>query len=401
MPNSSRLALLGGAPIRDEAKRPWPQWPLFGEEERKALLEVFDSGNWWYGPRVAEFERAYAAFQGAAHCISCNSGTTALEIAMQALGVQPGDEVIVPPYTFFATASSVARLGAIPIFVDIDESWCMNPDCIEAAVTPRTKGIIPVHFGGRVCDMDRINAIALKHGLFILEDACHAWGSRWNGHGAGVLGKCGAFSFQHSKNITAGEGGALVTNDADFANLCRSLTNCGRDPIKGGYTHYNCGTNIRITELAAAVLSAQLTRLDAQVATREKNAAILNDALSQIEGLIPQPGDARITRRSYHLYCIRIDAGRFGCSRERFIEAARAEGLPIGAGYAMPLYQQPFFTASKQYDYARCSCPVVEDLCAHSGMWFRHAMLLCSEDDMHEIIAIVRKVKANVSQLAV
>ena len=399
MTNSSRLALLGGTPVRDEAARPWPQWPIFGAEERAALLEVFDSGNWWYGPRVAAFEREYAAFQGAQHCISCNSGTTALEIALQALGVRPGDEVIVPPYTFFATASAVSRVGGIPVFVDVDDSWCMDPAAVALAVTPRTKGIVPVHFGGRICDMDRINEVAAKNGLFVLEDACHAWGSRWKGKGAGVLGKCGAFSFQHSKNITAGEGGALVTDDADFANLCRSLSNCGRDPVKGGYTHYNRGTNIRITELAAAILSAQLGRLDAQTETRQKNAALLNETIGQIEGLTPQPGDPRITRRSYHLYCLRIDPDRFGCSRERFVEAARAEGLPIGAGYGMPLYKQPFFQGARDYDYTKVECPVAEDLCGRSGMWFRHALLLCSEEDMREIIAIVEKIKTHATAL--
>ncbi|HNT89793.1 MAG TPA: DegT/DnrJ/EryC1/StrS family aminotransferase, partial [Candidatus Hydrogenedentes bacterium] len=245
MTDSSRLALLGGVPVRDEARRPWPKWPISDELERATMLEVLESGAWWYGERVRRFEDRYAAFQGAAHCVSCTSGTTALEIALQALGVQPGDEIITSPYTFVATASAVVRLGAVPVFADVDDSWCIDPDRIEAAVTPRTRGIVPVHFGGRICDMDRINALADERGLFVLEDACHAWGSRWNERGAGVLGRCGVFSFQHSKNITAGEGGAIVTNDEDLALLCRSLVNCGRDPVKGWYLHVNFGTNAR------------------------------------------------------------------------------------------------------------------------------------------------------------
>lgn len=399
MSNSSRLALFGGTPVRDEAARPWPQWPLFGDEERRELMEVFESGNWWYGPRVAAFEQHYAAFQGAAHCISFNSGTTALEMALQALGLEPGDEVVVPPYTFFATASAVYRMGGIPVFADVDESWCMDPAAVEAAVTPRTRGIVPVHFSGRIADMDRINEIAARRGLFVLEDACHAWGSRWKGKGAGTLGKCGAFSFQHSKNMTAGEGGALVTDDDEFAVVCKSISNCGRDPIKLGYHHYRAGTNVRISELAAAILDGQLTRMEAHTELRQKNAAILDAGVRDIEGLIAQPGDPRITRRSYHLYCLRIDPERFGCSRERFVEAARAEGLPIGPGYAIPLYRQPFFQENDRRDYRNCGCPVAEDLCGTSGMWFRHALLLTGASDMNEIVEILRKVKDNVGTL--
>jgi len=399
MTDSSRLAVHGGAPVRDESKRPWPKWPVFAERERAALLEVLDSGNWWFGERVRRFEQGYAAFQGAAQCISCTSGTTALEIVLQALGVQPGDEVITTPYTFVATASAIIRLKAIPVFVDVDASWCLNPELIEAAMTPRTKGIIPVHFGGRICDMDRVNAIAGKHGLFVLEDACHAWGGRWQGRGAGVLGKCGVFSFQHSKNITAGEGGAIVTDDEDFALLCRSLVNCGRDPVKGWYLHVNFGTNARLTEFAAAILEAQLERMDEQTNQRERNAAILNAALAGLEGLEPQPNDPRITRRPYHLYCLRIQPERFGCSRERFIEAARAEGLPIAAGYPMPLYKQPAFESAPFRDYSTCRCPQAEDLCDRSGMWLRHALLLGSEENMQDIIEIARKIKKYAREL--
>lgn len=399
MADSSRLALDGGAPVRDETRNPWPKWPVSDERERAALLEVLDSGNWWFGERVRRFEQGYAAFQGAAQCISSTSGTTALEIALQALGVQPGDEIITTPYTFVATTSAVIRLKAVPIFVDVDASWCIDPDLIEGAITPRTRGIIPVHFGGRICDMDRVNAIAEKHGLFVLEDACHAWGSRWKGRGAGVLGKCGVFSFQHSKNITAGEGGAIVTDDEDLALLCRSLVNCGRDPVKGWYLHVNFGTNARLTEFAAAILEAQLERLEEQTNRRERNAAVLNNALAEIEGLEPQAGDPRISRRAYHLYCLRIDPERFGCSREKFIEAARAEGLPIAAGYPVPLYKQPAFLQASFHNYNACRCPVAEDLCERSGMWLRHALLLGSGEDMRDIVQIARKIKENVSRL--
>ncbi|MFP4502070.1 MAG: DegT/DnrJ/EryC1/StrS family aminotransferase [Candidatus Hydrogenedentota bacterium] len=395
--NSSPLALHGGQPIRDTTLRPWPGWPIHGEEERRAMLDVLESGGWWYGERVAQFERDYAAFQGAAHCVSCSSGTTAIEIVLQALGIGPGDEVIVPPYTFIATASAVVRVGATPVFVDVDDTWCMAPEGIAPAITGKTRVIMPVHFGGRIADMDRINAIAAEYGLIVVEDACHAWGARWNERGAGVLGRCGVFSFQHSKNITAGEGGAIVTDDADLALLCKSLTNCGRDPIQGGYRHLYIGTNARISEFAAGILLAQLGRLEEQTQTRADNGAYLAEKLGAIPGIIPQPGDDRITRRGYHLYCMRIDPGAFGCSREKFIEAVKAEGLELVPGYPLPLYKQPVFAAQPRY--AAMHLPMVEDLCDRSAMWFRHSTLLGSREDMDDIAAMVHKVKANVETL--
>lgn len=397
--SDTKLALLGGTPVRPPEKT-WPQWPAFGNPERMALNEVLESGKWWFGERVKQFERDYAAFQDAKFCVTCATGSAAAEICFQAMGIAPGDEVIVPPYTFIATASTVMRVGGVPVFVDVDDSWCMNPDAIEAAITPRTKAIVPVHFAGRIADMDRINAIAAKHGLIVMEDACHSWGGKWKGKGTGALGKAGVFSFQNSKNITAAEGGAIVTDDEDFAETCKAITNCGRGKGSAWYHHVMVGTNARISEFAAALLSAQLTRLERQTLLREKNAAILDKGLAGMEGITIQPGDPRISRRAYHLYCVRIDAEKFGCTREKFEEAAEAEGLPIGAGYGMPLYKQPVFEKGWQgRDYSQCHCPVTEDLCYRSGMWFIHSILLGSEDDMHDIVRIFEKIKSHARDL--
>jgi dTDP-4-amino-4,6-dideoxygalactose transaminase len=396
--STSQLAVKGGAPVRGPEKA-WPAWPILDDTERKAVLDVIDSGRWWYGEQVQQFEAEYAAFQDAEYCISCTSGTTAAEIAMEALGIDHGDEVIVPPYTFIATASSVARIGATPIFVDVDESWCMNPDLIEEAITPRTKALMPVHFAGRVCDMDRISAIAANHGLPVIEDACHSWGSKWNGKGTGALGSCGVFSFQASKNLNAGEGGAILTDDPSLAEVCRSIVNCGRSEQGAWYEHPRIGTNARLTEYAAALLNAQLTRLEAQTKLREKNASFLNAELNAIEGITVQPGDERMTRRAYHLYGVRIDPQTFGCSRERFVEAAFAEGLLIGAGYLLPLYKQPALENLPGFDYSKCHCPVTEDLCGTSGMWFAHTVLLGSEEDMRDIVRIFGKIKENAAEL--
>ena len=396
----AKLAVHGGIPVRTPDKT-WPKWPVFGNPERFALNGVLESGKWWYGEQVARFERDYASFQDAKCCVTCTSGTAAAEVCLQAMGIKAGDEVIVPPYTFIATASSVMRVGATPVFADVDESWCMSPDAIDAAITPRTKAVVPVHFGGRVADMDRINAIAAKHGLAVLEDACHSWGSKWKGKGTGALGKAGVFSFQYTKNITAGEGGAILTDDEEFAESCRAITNCGRVRGSAWYSHSILGTNARLTEFQAAILNAQLTRLENQTLRREQNAALLDTALSEIPGITLQAGDARITRRGYHLYCLRIDPKAFGCSREKFCEAAKAEGLPINAGYALPLYRQSVFAEMCDgRDYSKDHCAVTEDLCYVSGTWIFHSLLLGGEDDMQDIITIFKKIQAHAAELA-
>lgn len=394
-----QLALFGGSPVRDSSKS-WPPWPVHDDRERVALMEVLESGRWFFGERVKSFEKVFADFQGARYCITCNSGTAAAEIILQALNIGHGHEVIVPPYTFIATASAVLRVGAVPIFVDIDDSWCMNPDLIEAAITPRTRAIMPVHFGGRICDMDRINSIAEHHGLNVIEDACHCWGGRWEGRGAGTLGCCGFFSFQLSKNITAGEGGAIVTNDEVLAEKIRSIVNCGRGPEGSPwYHHVNVGTNARMTEFQAAILLCQLERLEEQLFCRARNAAVLNHGLEAISGIKPQRDSNRITRRSYHLYCMRFDEKEFGCSREQFVKAANVEGWPVTAGYPMPLYEQPVFKKLRIYDYSTCSCPEAEDLCTRSGLWFLHSLLLGDTEDMEDILAIIRKIKTHANVL--
>lgn len=395
MPDTTEsLALLGGQPVRAK-KKAWPQWPQHGKAEREALIDVLESGQWWYGKRVRQFEQEFAAFQGADHCVSCVSGTIAIEVCLQALGVGPGDEVIVPAYTFVGTATPVLRLGATPVFVDVDATWNMDPDALEQAVTPRTKAIIPVHFGGLIADMDRINAFAEAHGLKVIEDASHAWGSQLEGRGTGTLGDCGVFSFQASKNMTAGEGGAIVTQDKELAVQCRSIVNSGRVEGEEWYLHHTAGTNARLTEFAGAFLHCQLSRMPGHTALRAKNAARLDAALSAIEGLTPQPNNERMTQRAYHLYCLRIDPEQFGCTRERFIEAVEAEGLPISPGYPRPVNEQPAFDS-----VSGVACPVAEDLCRRSALWLRHTILLGSDADMDDIVAILTKVKRHAAELA-
>jgi len=383
--------------------------------EREALLEVLESGRWWYGERVREFEEKFAAFQGARFGITCVNGTAALELALIGAGIGAGQEVIVPPYTFVATATAVLRANAVPVFVDIElDTLNVDAEQIEAAITDKTAAILPVHFAGLPADMDRILEIARKHSLRVIEDAAHAWGSQWRGKGCGAIGDLGGFSFQLSKNITAGEGGIVLTDDPELADTVRSLSNCGRGQDKPWYEHYITGGNYRMTEFQAAVLLAQLTRLEEQTEVRARNAAILNQGLAGIEGLCTLREEPRATRRSYHLYGVRLLADEFGASREKLVEALRAEGIPASKGYPHPLYRNPLFHRKgtgptycpiscpyygKEVDYTEVVCPNAERVC-QEVVWLPQWALLGTEDDMHDIIAAVRKVRDNVAHLA-
>lgn len=379
-----------------------PTWPIFGDEEREGLLRVLESGNWWYGEKVEEFETKYAEFQGAKYAVSCCNGTLALEAALAALDIGAGDEVIIPPYTFVATATSVLRIGATPIFADIElDSLCIDPADVERKITPKTRAIVPVHLAGRMADMDRLNDIAGRHNLVIVEDACHAWGSQWKSKGAGTLGNCGAFSFQHSKNITSAEGGAIVTDDETLADAIRSYTNCGRSKTGAWYEHYKLATNSRLTEFQAAILLGQLSRLEAQTLKRQENAAILDEAINKLPGLRIVKPDPRMTRRSYHMYAFRI-AQDAGFTREQFIEATRAQGLPVMAGYTFPLYKNPLFERIgearpagafrlpyEDVDYTKVVCPNCEVIC-ETVCWMLHRFLLAEEDQIREIAGAIK-----------
>jgi dTDP-4-amino-4,6-dideoxygalactose transaminase len=348
----SKLALLGGTRVRTAA---WPRWPVVGKEEEEAVLEVVRSGNWWrfsYGQglalaedetklesRVARFQQQFATAHDCRFGIAAANGTVTLEIALRALGLQPGDEVIVPAYTFIATASAVLTVGGVPVFVDIEpDTYNLDPQRLAAALTRRTRAIIPVHFGGQPCRMDAINAFAAQHGLAVIEDAAHAHGASYRGRKCGSLGRCGSFSFQNSKNMTAGEGGLLTTNDGALAEACESLVWAGRKRGEPWYRHYTLAGNHRLTEFQGAILGAQLTRLEAQTARREQNARALDRLLAGIPGIAPLARLPETTRHSYHIYMFRYDAAGFGgVPRGRFIEALAAEGIPAFAGYETPL----------------------------------------------------------------
>lgn len=410
-PSDDRPALLGGTAA---CSATWPDWPIHDDADEQRLLEVLRSGKWWYGDQVREFEAGFAAFQGAEHAVSCTNGTTALEMTLRGLGVTAGDEVIVPPYSFIATASAVACLGAIPVFADIDpRTLCIDPKQIQAKITERSRAIIPVHVGGRIADMETINAIAQEHRLAVLEDAAHAWGSQWQGHGAGTLGRGGTFSFQVSKNITAGEGGCLVTNDRELAELCRSFSHCGRTPGSAWYDHNVLGSNLRMTEFQAAVLLGQLSRLPEQVERRQANAELLDQMLDDLPGISTLSPAPEMTRRSYHMYIFRIDRESLGLDRSRLLEALRAEAVPATEGWYRPLYKNGVFQnatkgprhgiraplADLGVDYREVRCPVCEAVC-DDAVWIPQNVLLADRSAIEQVGVAIRKVVSHASSLA-
>jgi dTDP-4-amino-4,6-dideoxygalactose transaminase len=409
---SNLLAIDGGTPVRS---RPFPAWPIFGKEEEQALLRALHSGKWGRldGDEVAQFERRFADFHKAKHAVAVVNGTVSLRVALLAAGIQAGDEVIVPPYTFLATATAVVEANATPVFVDIElDTFNLDLKLVEAAITPRTRAIIPVHFAGLPVALDDLLALAARYRLTVIEDAAHAHGAEYKGRRVGALGHLGSFSFQSTKNLTSGEGGIILTNDDALADRCRSIHNCGRIPGGAWYEHHLISGNYRLGEFQGAILNAQLDRLDAQANTREQNAQYLAGRLAQIPGITPQRRGPDCTRHGNHLFAFRLDPQVLGVSRQTFLQALEAEGIPASGGYVMPLYQQPLFanlafgpyrgyqSAQPALDYRRTSCPKCEVICSRQGAWLEQRLLLGTREDMADIAAAFEKVCEHHRRLA-
>jgi dTDP-4-amino-4,6-dideoxygalactose transaminase len=365
-----------------------PNWPIHGEREVELLRGVLESGRWGgFNEIVGRFERSFAEFQQCAHGIAAVNGTVTLETALAVCGIGAGDEVIVPAISFISTATAVSRAGAVPVFVDIEPyTFNMDPARAAAAIGPRTKAILVVHFGGLVADMDCYTRLAAERGLVLIEDAAHAHGSEWNGRRAGSFGLAGSFSFQNSKVMTAGEGGILTTNDAGFAERTRAFINQGRREGAGWFFHYTLGTNFRMAAFEAAVLTAQLERLPAQIATRARNARLLRSELAEVAGLRFQDQPRQATAHSGYLLLGRIEAEKFGMSRDEFHAALTAAGIPCTPFYPHPLYGNPM------YGEGGCRvepCPVAE-ACIRDAFWFPHRVLLADEETIREIAAAIR-----------
>jgi dTDP-4-amino-4,6-dideoxygalactose transaminase len=389
-----KLALFGGPPIRT---RPFTTWPIFGKPEEQRLLRALRSGKWGrlQGTEVAEFEARFAEMHGCKYGIAVVNGTVSLRIALLGTGIRAEDEVIVPPYTFFSTASAVVEANAVPVFADVDlNTFNLDPIAVESALTPRTKAIIPVHFAGQPADMDAIMAIARKRKLIVIEDAAHAHGACFRKRPAGSIGHMASFSFQSSKNLTAGEGGIITTNDRALAEACRSIHNCGRVPRGVWYEHHVISGNYRLGEFQGAVLNAQLDRLEAQTKTRDANGQYLARRLAQLPGIHPQKRPATCTRHSYHLFMMRFDAAVFGVPRNALRKALHAEGIPCSAGYGISLPEQPFFRnkafgpyvpKAAKLDYGKTTCPNSDLISHEQGLWLEQSMFLGSQGDMDDI----------------
>lgn len=405
-----KLALLGGEPVK---KTPFPAWPQYDESERQALMEVLESRVWWRTPgtKTLQFEREFAAYHQAKHGIAVTNGTAALEVVMAALGICPGDEVIVPDFTFVATASAVLFAGALPVLVDVlPTTYCIDPQLVEAAITPRTKAIVGVHMAGHPADLDALQEIARKYNLYLVEDSAHAHGSEWKGHKIGAIGDIGTFSFQASKLMTAGEGGMIITNNDDLERAARSAHDCGRLPGEWFYAHFNYGSNYRLSEWQGAVLSQQLKRLDSQAAVRTRNAVYLDKTLPSIEGITPQVQDARVTRNGHYAYIFTYDRKAFaGLPTEKFIQAFNKEGIPTQASYP-PLHDLAVFKSGAyrkrlppqmaNEKHAFLDAPFTNTLrAARETVWLPNPVLLGSEEDMTLVVEAIRKIQRHAKEL--
>jgi dTDP-4-amino-4,6-dideoxygalactose transaminase len=409
-----KLAIHGGTPVRKEPYR--PVWPDFGKEEERQLLDVLQITKHGMGKpigKIAEFEEKFADFHNTAAAVTCTNCSQALEIMLAVSGIKPGDEVIVPPFTYVATAGAVVAVGAVPVFADIDpETYQIDPSSIEEMVTPRTVGIIPVHFAGHFTDMEKICAIAEKHGLMVLEDAAHAHGGKWNGKYPGHYGIAAGFSFQYGKNMTAQEGGAIISQRTDFIEKCWEYIWYGRHKGEPWYKHYMLTSNYRLTELQGAILLAQLNKLPEQNRRRSLNADLLDSLLSDVEGVTPASVDPRMEIHPRHLYPVRFSSevlSKAG-SKKALVDAVNAEGIPLLFGYEFPLYRTPAFTSMSfrcnswyadvydSVDYSKVNLKECEQACNDTA-WILHNALLGNEQDIKDIAVALKKVVAQAHSL--
>ena len=412
---SDQPAVLGGQPLHAGN---WPAWPITGAGEEQALRNVLQSGDWYRyssGPSpVEQFERLWAEATGSRYCQATSSGTAALVTALGALGIGPGDEVLVPPYTFIATVNSVLLHHALPVFVDSDPvTGQIDPAEIALRTTGATRCIIPVHLGGASCDMDRLREIAGQRRLQVVEDACQCHTGQWKGKRLGTLGDAGCFSFQNSKNLTSGEGGALLTSDESVYHRAQAFHNNGngRFAHDGGFTAN--GANFRLTEFQGALLLEQHQRLEQQSSRREANAAYLDALLAETEGVTPKKKLAGTTRHGYHLYIFDYDPQAFaGMKKDRFRAALQAEGIPVSGGYGatnkMPWVQQFLNARGFRRIYGKQRLERWRDenqLPANDRMiettcWLSQNILLAERQDMELIAAAMRRVQKHAGDIA-
>jgi dTDP-4-amino-4,6-dideoxygalactose transaminase len=425
----AKLAINGGPKLRME---PFQNWPIVEERDVEAVAEVVRSRAWGRlhreASRTRQFEEQFARYHDCHYGLCVSSGTAALEVALVSAGVNVGDEVIVPPYTFMASATACLQVGAIPVFVDIDPwTYNINPALIEQAITDKTTAIMAVHFGGLPADMDAIRAIARKHKLVVIEDCAHAHGGIHASGKLGSLSDVAAWSFQASKNLTSGEGGCITTNNAEIYNKCILYHDFWRGAVRREEdVHYLPGRvnfpvlswNYRMTEFCGALLLSQFDRLEGWAARRAENATYLAKRLTEIEGLANVRVDPWVKRNALHIFLFKyINSEPFqGLPRLKLIEAVRAEGIPLHEGYFAPVYKHPIFQDAlhgslrngfpltsnyygRQMDYRKVHCAEAERMCQEETIWISQAVFLGTKKDMDDIADAFLKVKEHAEEL--
>jgi perosamine synthetase len=405
-----KLAINGGEKVHPGS---WPQWPFWDQSSEPGILDMFRSGRWWRGSgeNVAEFEKKYAELMGAKRGLATASGTTALMISLDALGIEAGDEVLISPYTFIATYNVVFYRKALPVFVDSDpETFLMNPEKIEERITDRTTAIIPVHIYGFPVDMDSVNNIAQNHNLKVIEDACQAWLAEYRGKKTGTLGDLGCFSFQNSKHLPAGEGGAILGNDDDVMDICHSLHNCGRaygNMARGSGYPYR-GINFRMQQSQALILLSQMNRIEKDNDTRQSNALYLDSKLKDIPGIVPYKLAQGATRAVYHMYPFRYLKEQFNnVPKSKFIAALNAEGIPCSSGYGKQnkdgLIEENLtsrgyrrlFSEARLNQWREENLLSGNDQLCDQAVTFYQSMLLGMKADMDDIVNAITKIYEN------
>lgn len=404
----STLALAGGSPAVSLKPQPWP---ILGDQEIPWMEEVVRSGKWsWMGPHETAFTEEFRQFIGAGHALCVSNGTVSIQCALQAVGVEPGDEVLVPGLTWVATAQAAMDIGAQVVLVDIDpETFCIDAAAAEQAITPRTRAIVPVHLFGCMCDMDAIGALAQKHGLKVVEDVAHQHGSQWRGLGAGALGDAGSFSFQQSKVLTSGEGGAITCKDEEVFRTAFALKQVGWTPPPDMVPGNHYGHNYRITEMQCVLLRGGLTRLAAQTEVRDRNAQRLAAGLADLGGpLRAARRDPRVTRQAYYAMSLHFDAAQAqGVTRGEYTQALAAEGLPLGQTYDL-VYSNPLlnlydktspipYRQSVPQKYNELHLPACEQVKHETGLILSHTHLLSEPEYIEQLLAAVEKVNGDLA----
>jgi dTDP-4-amino-4,6-dideoxygalactose transaminase len=406
----TELAILGGSPVRSA---PASGWPVFDETDEALVLEALRSGAWsrWDGEFTSRFEQAFGDYLSAAHVLAVSSGTAALQLALLAAGVEPGDEVIAPAYGFVAPIMAILECGAIPVFADVQrDSMCLDPQDAERRLTPRAKALLPMHVGGSFSDLDGLLDVAQRHGLALVEDAALALGSVWNGKQAGTVGSVGIHSFQAEKNLAAGEGGAVVTQDETIYDRAVSTHDFWKARLSPQEGWDQRVWNFRISELQSALLLGQLSRLEEQTRIRARNGELLDDLLADVPHVSPSRPGPGTERRSFALYAFRFEsAPNMPVPKERIVAALVAEGVPAVPGYARPVYEHPIFRnrdlGTRHYPHLAHfrtpePCPVSERLARSEAVWLSQQSLLCETQAVHGMAEGIRKVAEGLGDLA-